>query len=89
VPWSHDRVQAYYRSFMVVALCTRQGNIIYTRLACPAERNTTRFTDVKVSRRPKRATSVAVIGVLLTKSRLGIRGGVFPRAQAFPLRQAS
>ena len=35
----------------------------------------TRFTDVKVSRRPKRATSVAVIRVLLTNSRLGIRGG--------------
>ena len=28
-----------------------------------------------VSRRPKRATSAAVLGVLLVKSRLGIRGG--------------
>lgn len=34
----------------------------------------TRFTDVTVSRRPKRATSAAVLGVLRTKSRLGIRG---------------
>jgi len=38
------------------------------QLTCP-------ITDVTVSRRPKRATPAAVLGVLLTNSRLGIRGG--------------